>query len=239
MATCFRTSLQASALSSKKTLRPGLVVSTKNNTTRSTRPVLCAAQDGTSEGVFNGGKAALAAAALAAVVSFGSVEEAKADIAGLTPCSESSAYARRQKKEVSGLTKRIAKYEEGSAPALALQATIDKTNKRFEFYAKNNLLCGTDGLPHLIADPGYAFKYGHLGEIMIPTVLFIYVAGYIGYTGRLYLEQTRSTTKEIIIDVPLALNCSLKGAGWPLSATLSLLNGTLLEKDENITVSPR
>lgn len=70
-------------------------------------------------------------------------------------------------------------------------------------------------------------------------MLFIYVAGYIGYTGRLYLEQTRSTKKEIIIDVPLALNCSLKGAGWPLSATLALLNGTLLEKDENITVSPR
>lgn len=61
------------------------------------------------EGVLGAGKAALAAAALAAVVSFGAVEDAKADIAGLTPCAESKQYARRQKKEISGLTKRLAK----------------------------------------------------------------------------------------------------------------------------------
>jgi len=45
--------------------------------------------------------------------------------------------------------------------------------------------------------------------------------------------------KEYIIDVPLALNSFLKGIGWPVSATAELINGTLLEKDENITVSPR
>lgn len=75
--------------------------------------------------------------------------------------SEEGSFADR------GLRVSCVQYEEDSAPALALQATIDKTNKRFEFYAKNNLLCGTDGLPHLIADPGYAFKYGHAGEIMV------------------------------------------------------------------------
>lgn len=147
------------------------------------------------------------------------------------------------------------KYEADSAPALALQAQIDKTTKRFEFYAKNGLLCGSDGLPHLIADPGYALKYGHAKEIFvsyscrlrscwsglsqIPTFLFLYFAGLIGYSGRLYLEATRDMNKEYIIDVPLALNSFLKGIGWPVSATAELINGTLLEKDENITVSPR
>lgn len=58
-------------------------------------------------------------------------------------------------------------YEAGSAPYLALDATIDRTNKRFANYAKANLLCGTDGLPHLIADPGLALRYGHAGEIFV------------------------------------------------------------------------
>lgn len=50
---------------------------------------------------------AVTAAALAAVVGFGQVEAAKADIAGLTPCSESKAYAKRLKNEVKGLNKRL------------------------------------------------------------------------------------------------------------------------------------
>ena len=58
-------------------------------------------------------------------------------------------------------------YEAGSAPALALSATIDRTENRFANYAKSGLLCGTDGLPHLIADPGLALKYGHAGETLV------------------------------------------------------------------------
>lgn len=49
----------------------------------------------------------VAAAALAAVVGFGSVDAAYADISGLTPCSESKAYASREKKELKALTKRL------------------------------------------------------------------------------------------------------------------------------------
>ena len=56
----------------------------------------------------------------------------------------------------------------------------------------------------------------------IPTFGFLYVAGYIGYVGRSYLNIVReggfkaATDKEIIIDVPLALELAGKGAGWPL-----------------------
>lgn len=134
-------------------------------------------------------------------------------------------------------------YEEGSAPALALQATIDRTDKRFANYAKAGLLCGTDGLPHLISDPGLALRYGHAGETLIPTIGFIYVAGWIGSVGREYIQTiakgAKPTEKEIIIDVPLALSLAAKGAGWPAKALTELRNGTLLEKDENITISPR
>jgi hypothetical protein len=50
---------------------------------------------------------ALAATALAAALSFTTVDAAMADIAGLTPCSESKAFAKRQKNEVKTLTKRL------------------------------------------------------------------------------------------------------------------------------------
>lgn len=139
--------------------------------------------------------------------------------------------------------KKKKQYDEGSAPALALQATIDRTEKRFANYAKAGLLCGTDGLPHLISDPGLALRYGHAGETLIPTIGFLYVAGWIGSVGREYLQtvakDSKATEKEIIIDVPLALSLAAKGAGWPAKALTELRNGTLLEKDENITISPR
>lgn len=47
-----------------------------------------------------------AAVALSAVVSMGAVDAASADVAGLTPCSESKAFAKQQKKEVKALEKR-------------------------------------------------------------------------------------------------------------------------------------
>nr|6IGZ_F Chain F, PsaF [Bryopsis corticulans] len=225
-------------LSSKCGLKPLKAKAPAPKAVRAVRAVSCSAENTTKNVATT-----VAAAALAAVVSFGAVGEAKADIAGLTPCSESKAFKRRENKEVKSLQKRMAKYEEGSAPALALQATAERTQKRFEFYGKSGLLCGNDGLPHLIADPGLAFRYGHAGDIMIPTVLFIYMAGYTGYAGREYLLATRGekkpTQKEIIIDVPLALKCVAGSAGWPLRAFNDLRSGSLLEKEENITVSPR
>jgi photosystem I subunit 3 len=60
-------------------------------------------------------------------------------------------------------------YEADSAPAIAIKATIDRTEKRFANYAKAGLLCGADGLPHLISDPGLALKYGHAGEVFVST----------------------------------------------------------------------
>lgn len=111
--------------------------------------------------------AVAAAAALSLAVSFGGAEAARADIAGLTPCSESKAYARRLKNEVKGLNKRLKQYEADSAPALALKATIERTERRFANYGKAGLLCGADGLPHLISDPGLALKFGHAGEVFV------------------------------------------------------------------------
>jgi len=188
-------------------------------------------------------RTAAAAAALAVAFGFGTVDSAYADVAGLTPCSESKAFAKRKKNEVKALSKRLKQYEEGSALAIALQATIEKTEKRFDNYARQGLLCGTDGLPHLIADPGLAIRYGHAGDVFIPTIGFLYFAGWIGYAGTKYVQEVRKTAKpiekEIIIDVPLAWKLLWAGLGWPVAAVAELRNGTLLEDDSNITISPR
>jgi photosystem I subunit 3 len=181
----------------------------------------------------------VAAAAMALTFGFGAVDAAYADVAGLTPCSESKAFAKRKKNEVKALNKRLKNYEADSAPALALKATIEKTERRFDNYAKQGLLCGTDGLPHLIADPGLALRYGHAGDVFIPTIGFIYFAGWLGFAGTKYLQETRSINKEIIIDVPLAWKLLWEGFGWPLRAFAEFRNGSLLEDDKNITVSPR
>ena len=61
-------------------------------------------------------------------------------------------------------------YEPDSAPALALNATIERTEKRFAKYANQNLLCGSDGLPHLISDPGLALRFGHAGETLVRPI---------------------------------------------------------------------
>merc|ERR1712061_606384 len=160
-------------------------------------------------------------------------------ISGLTPCTESKAFAKRKNQELKELQKRMKKYEADSSPAIALKATMERTERRFNNYGKSGLLCGNDGLPHLIADPGLALKNGRANDVFVPTLGFLYFAGWLGHSGRLYLGATRSKDKEIILDVPLAFSCFLKALGWPASVTSELVNGTLLQNDNEITNSPR
>ncbi|KAH7277426.1 hypothetical protein KP509_39G050300 [Ceratopteris richardii] len=189
------------------------------------------------------GKQIATALALAAVLSTSPIafpQDASADVAGLTPCKDSAAFAKRQDKQIKKLAKRLDKYAPDSAPALAINATIEKTKRRFEFYGNHGLLCGTDGLPHLIVDGDQA----HLGEFVYPGILFLYIAGWIGWVGRSYLIEIKSTAKkpaekEIIIDVPLASRLAWRGFIWPLAAVSEFRNGKLIEDASNITVSPR
>lgn len=162
-----------------------------------------------------------------------------AEIGGLTKCSESTAFAKRLKTSVKKLELRMSQYEQDSPPALALQQQIDRTNARFDKYSRSDLLCGTDGLPHLIADG----RWDHSAEFILPGLGFIYIAGWIGWVGRKYLRAI-STTKnpaesEIIINVPLALKIMTTGYTWPISAWQELISGELVVEKDKVTVSPR
>lgn len=138
------------------------------------------------------------------------------NVAGLVPCGESAAFQQR-----------------------AANATTEGAKARFDFYANSSLLCGTDGLPHIIVDGDLS----HMGEFLIPGILFLYIAGWIGWAGRSYLIASRSLKKpeenEIIIDTGLAIKCSLAGASWPLVAFKDIASGEMFAKDDEITVSPR
>nr|QGW12640.1 subunit III of photosystem I [Nanofrustulum shiloi] len=164
---------------------------------------------------------------------------ALADIGGLTKCSDSPAFTKRLNGSVKKLEQRMSKYEVDSPPALALKQQIERTQARFDKYSRSDLLCGTDGLPHLIADG----RWTHAAEFILPGFGFIYISGWIGWVGRKYLRAV-STTKnpsenEIIINVPLALKIMTTGYIWPISAWQELKSGDLVAPDNEVTVSPR
>ena len=165
--------------------------------------------------------------------------QAYADIGGLTKCSDSPAFNKRLASSVKKLEQRMSQYETDSPPALALKQQIGRTEARFDKYSRSDLLCGTDGLPHLIADGDWS----HAAEFILPGFGFIYISGWIGFVGRKYLRAV-STTKnpsesEIIINVPLALKIMTTGYIWPISAWQELVNGDLIAPKDEITVSPR
>jgi len=144
---------------------------------------------------------------------------ASADVAGLVPCKDSPAFQKRA--------------------ATARNTTADPTSGQQRFERYSQALCGEDGLPHLVVDG----RLDRAGDFLIPSALFLYIAGWIGWVGRSYLIAARksgeATEKEIVIDVPLAITCMLPGVLWPLLAVKELLSGELTAADGDITVSPR
>lgn len=145
---------------------------------------------------------------------FGFVQTAPADAATLTPCKDNAAFIQRAKA-----------------------ATTEQAKARFERYSQ--AMCGDEGLPHLIVDG----RLSRAGDFLIPGVLFLYIAGWIGWVGRMYLQSVKKTDnpeeKEIIIEVPKALAFMLSGFAWPLMAIKELTTGELTAKDEEVPVSVR
>lgn len=161
----------------------------------------------------------LLALILAAVLWLNFAPTATADDYGLVPCSESAAYLQKSKSFVN------------------TTADPQSGQKRAERYAE--ALCGPEGYPHLVVDG----RWDHAGDFMIPGLMFLYVAGWIGWVGRSYLIAIRSEKnpemKEIIIDVPLAIKLMMGGFAWPAMAFGEIASGKMAVKDSDIPISPR
>jgi photosystem I subunit 3 len=152
-------------------------------------------------------------------LSFSFAPPAKALGANLVPCKDSPAFQ-----------------------ALAQNArntTADPQSgqKRFERYSQ--ALCGPEGYPHLIVDG----RLDRAGDFLIPSILFLYIAGWIGWVGRAYIQAVKKDSnpelKEIQIDLGLALPIIASGFAWPAAALQEFLSGKLTAKDQEIPVSPR
>ena len=94
-----------------------------------------------------------------------------------------------------------------------------------------------DGLPHLVIN----FQNGI--DIAIAFGLFFYIAGFIGWSGRAYLQaisqQKSQEESEIFINLPMAIQALTKGLLWPLLSVKELLSGELTADKSEISVSPR
>ncbi len=142
---------------------------------------------------------------------------ASAGVAGLVPCSESPAYQAKSKSFVN------------------TTSDPESGQKRAARYAE--ALCGPEGYPHLIVDG----RLDHAGDFLIPSILFLYIAGWIGWAGRSYLIAIRgdkdAEMKEVIIDVPLAIGKMIAASAWPLAALAEFTSGKLIVKE--VATSPR
>lgn len=159
----------------------------------------------------------LLALVLVVTLWFNFAPSANAAYSNLTPCSESEAFM---------------------AKAKLFRNTTDDPNSGVNRAVRySDALCGPEGYPHLIVDG----NLDHFGEFAIPSILFLYIAGWIGWVGRSYLiaikQQKDTEMKEIIIDVPLAVGKMLTGFLWPVAALQEFASGKLVMKD--VPISPR
>ena len=139
--------------------------------------------------------------------------------ADLVPCKDSPAFQQRAEQ--------------------ARNTTSDPKSGEKRFARYSQALCGPEGLPHLIVDG----RLDRAGDFLIPSVLFLYIAGWIGWVGRSYLiairKEKNAEQKEIVIDVPLAFSMMLSGFAWPAAAIKEFLSGELTAPDTEIPISPR
>ena len=156
---------------------------------------------------------------LAMTLWFNFAPPAQALGANLVPCKDSPAF------------------QELALNARNTTSDPESGKKRFERYSQ--ALCGPEGYPHLIVDG----RLDHAGDFLIPSILFLYIAGWIGWVGRAYLQAIKkekdAEQKEIQIDLGIALPIITSGFAWPAAAIKELLSGELTAKDSEITVSPR
>ncbi|MGD1913419.1 MAG: Photosystem I reaction center subunit III [Rivularia sp. (in: cyanobacteria)] len=142
------------------------------------------------------------------------VPVALAENTTLVPCKESSAFVER------------------------MQNAPDSYYTTKPLKAYSQLLCGEDGLPHLVLD-----RLNLAFDVIVPISMFLYIAGWIGWSGRSYLIAIRKEgaggEKELFIDIALFISCMLKALTWPMLAIKEFLSGELVAPDDEIPISIR
>jgi len=146
----------------------------------------------------------------------------------LEPCKDNKKYHKKIKDQIYKITNRQKKYPKDSIIYNRFEKKIAGVQRREEAYGDR--FCGKkDGLPRVIAS-GEIVR----GGVVVPALMFLYTAGWIGWAGRSYLIRTGDEMKELNIDVPLALTCMASGFSWPVAAWQDIVNGRMVVDDKNV-----
>lgn len=187
---------------------------------------------------------AAAASAPAAAAPAADPAATKPTLGSAAPCKDVPAFKDKKTAALSAVDEQIAKATDRAVPTFTIipgitggqslkqewQAKKASLQDKFARYEKPGVLCGVeDGNPRLIADG----RLDHLGDFIIPSLLFLYVAGALGWAGRDYLiKAERDASKEIMIDTPKAIQSLVVGLLWPAQAIPAILSGSI--RDDSV-----
>jgi Photosystem I reaction centre subunit III len=122
----------------------------------------------------------------------------KPTLGSAAPCKDVPAFQEKKTAALAAVDEQIAKAAIPVVPTFTIipgvtgsqslkqewEAKKASVQDKFARYEKPGVLCGVDdGNPRLIADG----RLDHLGDFIIPSILFLYVAGALGWAGRDYL----------------------------------------------------
>jgi photosystem I subunit III len=168
----------------------------------------------------------------------------KQTLGSAAPCKDVPAFQEKKTAALAAVDEQIAKANIAVVPTFTIipgitgsqslkqewQAKKASLQDKFARYEKPGVLCGAeDGNPRLIADG----RLDHLGDFIIPSILFLYVAGALGWAGRDYLiKANRDANMEIMIDTPKAIQSLVVGLLWPAQAIPAILSGSI--RDDSV-----
>jgi len=152
----------------------------------------------------------------------------------LNKCKDNKKFKKTQKNEVLKYERLQKKYKNNPQTVQRLDKMIGDAKKRNEAYG--DVYCGKrDGYPRTIANGEVDVRR----SVVLPGFAFLYITGWIGWTGREYLLRTKSKAKEIYIDLPLFAQCSASGFAWPVRSWIDIVNGKFTVADEDLYYSGR
>jgi len=147
-------------------------------------------------------------------------------------CKDNKKYHKKFKDEIYKNQQRQKKYPKDGVVWKRFDAKVAQVKRVEDAYGTR--FCGlNDGLPRTIATGELNVR----GSTVIPSLMFLYTTGWIGWAGREYLMRTQDKMKEMKIDVPLAVTCMASGFAWPVAAWQDIVNGKFVQKDTDIVRS--
>ena len=152
----------------------------------------------------------------------------------LIKCIESVVFKQRLEHELSEFRLMLNHYVVGSPAYLEILGQMEDKDSNFLTLIQNEAICGNeDGLPRISSA-----KENFNDEILIPSLVILYILCCIGWVGRSYIIFARRQNfpgfTEISINVPVALGLTIVTLFWPIALTLEIIDGEFIVSDNEV-----